>query len=77
MVGSVPLGLKSFCFDVPIIDGGGNRVHRINAAHERRIESFREEADENCLVSYSTEVGSNFKLIDVSKHITFVLDKGL
>ena len=77
MVGSVPLGLKPFCFSVPIIDGGGDRVHRINVAHEHWVESFREEADENCLVSYSTKVGSNFKLIDVSKHIIFVLDKGL
>ena len=77
MVGSVPLGLEPLCFGVPIIDGGRDRIHRINMAHKHRVESFQKEADENCLVSYSTEVDSDFKLIDVSKHIIFVLDKGL
>ena len=40
LVGLVLLGLEPLCFGVPIIDGGGDRVHRINAAHEHRVESF-------------------------------------
>ena len=83
LVGSISLGLKPFCLDIPFIDDGGYGVHRVNVMHECRIEFLSEKGDKNSLVNYSTEVGSNFEFIDIGEDFIFGLgnelevDKGI
>ena len=77
LVRLVPLSLEPFCFGIPIFNGSGYEIHGVDVTHEGRVESFREEMDEDGLVCYPTEVGGNFELIDISKHIVLMLDKGL
>ena len=77
LTGSVPLGLEPFGFGVPFINGGGYRVHRVDAAHECQVESFSKEGDEDSLVNYPTEVNSNFEFIDVGEDLILGLCNGL
>ena len=77
LVRSVPLSLEPFCFGIPIFNGGGYGIHGVDATYEDRVESLREETDEDSLVCYPTEVGSDFELIDISKHVVLVLNEGL
>ena len=74
LIGLVALDLESFSFDIPFIDGGGYKVHGVNAVHECWIESFSKEGDKDSLVNYPTEVGSDFEFIDIGED--FVLGLG-
>ena len=53
--GTFPLGLKGDSFLIPIIDGGGNSVHRHDLAHEGERDASREISDKDVLVSDACE----------------------
>ena len=73
----VPLGLEPFSFGIPFVNGGGYGVHRVDMTHECRVKSFSEEEDKDSLIDYPTEVGSDFKLIDVGVNFVLGLGNGL
>ena len=77
LIGLVPLSLEPFSFGISFVNGGGYRVHGVNMVHEHWIESFSKEGDKDSLVNYSTEVGSNFDLIDIGKDFILGLGDGL
>ena len=47
IVGSLPLSLESDGLLVPVIDGGGDSVHRHNLTHQCRWNSYREISNQN------------------------------
>ena len=69
LIGLIPLGLEPFCLGIPFVDGSGYRVHRVDMAHECWIESFGKEGDEDSLVDYPIEVGSNLKFVDIGEYL--------
>ena len=77
LVGLVPLGLESFSFGIPFVNGGGYGVHGVDVVHEYWVESFNEEGDKDSLVNYPTEVGSNFEFIDIGEDFVLGLDNEL
>ena len=77
LAGSVPLDLELFCLDVPFINGGGYRVHRVDATYECKVESPGKEGDKDSLVDYPTEVGGDFELINIGEDFVFGLCNGL
>ena len=77
LTGLVPLGLEPFGFDIPFIDGGGYKVHGVDAVHECWVESFSKKGDKDGLINYSTEVGGNFEFVDIGENLVLGLCDGL
>ena len=61
IVGSLPLGLESNGLLVPLVDGGGDSVHRHDTVHERRWDSCGEIADQDVGVGDVCEGNVVFK----------------
>ena len=77
--GAFPLGLEGDSLFVPIINGGGNSVHKHDSAHEGGRDANREISDEVVLVSDACKGGVVLKvrnILDEGQRVSVVLSLG-
>ena len=61
-LGAFPLGLERDGFFVPVLDGGGDRVHGHDSAHEGGRDSGGEVSDKDILIGDACECRVVFKV---------------
>ena len=77
--GAFPLGLEGDSLFVPIIDGGGNSVHRHDSAHEGGRDASREISNKDVLVSDACKGRVVLKvrnILDEGRRVSVVLSLG-